>query len=130
MNIPIPIVSESKTDTDVEWKPRLVRPGNHGRDDDGATFEEHLDCLGGRYRRRNDGNNEVVLRRSHRPLVVFPRSSRALSYDGGHSTSRSREEKKESGHEPPVGGYQLVLSPQSKWTSRMISRFSWRSSRG
>lgn len=32
----IPTVSESETDSDMEWESRFVRPGNRGRDDDGA----------------------------------------------------------------------------------------------
>ncbi|ODM15703.1 hypothetical protein SI65_08937 [Aspergillus cristatus] len=97
--------------SDVESEPQPERTRNRGRDDDGATFEEHLDRLRGRHPRRSDRNSEVVLR-GYQPQANRTSSSRAL-YDRRHPTSRSREEKKESGHEPPVGGYQLVLSPQN-----------------
>ena len=48
-----------------------------------------------------------MLRRSHRSLV-----NRLINSDRRRPTSRTRE-KKESDHEHPVGGYQLVLSPRN-----------------
>lgn len=99
--------------SDVDSEPQPERTRERGRDDDGAAFQKHLDRLRGRSPRSNNTNDEVALFPVRPYASDHPRSSRALRYAREGPTSRSREEKNESSHEPPVGGYQLVLRPQN-----------------
>lgn len=65
------MASRITLDPNMESKPQPERTREHGRDDDGAAFQEHLDRLRGRPPRSSNRDHEVVLFPVHKQQKAF-----------------------------------------------------------